>query len=185
MKRCRWVGEKEIMIQYHDIEWGVPCKDDSKLFEYFVLDTFQAGLSWYIVLNKREGFRKAFHNFNLEKIIRYTQKDVERLLKNEGIIRNRLKINAVITNAKSFIQVQKEFGSFSNYIWSFTKNESIKNSVEDIKDVPTSTKLSDIVSKDLKSRGFKFVGTTIIYAFLQAIGIINDHENSCFRKDTV
>jgi len=186
MKRCQWPGTKnQLMIDYHDKEWGVPLHDDNKLFEFLVLDAFQAGLSWEIVLNKREGFRKAFHNFDAKKIAKYTEKDVKRLLQDEGIIRNQLKIRSTIKNAELFLNVQKEFGSFDKYIWQFTKGKTIQNKCKTMQDIPAKTKESDAMSKALLSEGFKFVGSTICYAFMQAAGMVNDHETSCFRYKEV
>lgn len=179
MKRCFWVDEKsEIYKKYHDEEWGVPKYDDRDLFELLILEGFQAGLSWLCVLNKREAFRKAFDNFDVEKVARYDNKKVEELLKNEEIIRSRNKIESAITNAQNFIKIQKEFGSFSNYIWSFTDGKIIKNKTDKFE---VSTPLSDKVSKDLKKRGMKYAGTVIIYSYLQAIGVIDDHETGCFK----
>lgn len=175
--RCRWVNEKnELYVKYHDEEWGVPSRQDDYLFEMLVLESFQAGLSWECILNKRENFRKAFDNFDYVKISNYTQEKVDELMKNEGIVRNRLKINATINNARIFMQIQKEFGSFSKYIWSFTENKVVKNVDDNFK---TTSSLSDKISKELVKRGMKFVGSTIIYSYLQAIGIINDHELQC------
>ncbi|MFH1425356.1 MAG: DNA-3-methyladenine glycosylase I [archaeon] len=180
-KRCQWPGQNELMIQYHDKEWGTPLHDDNKLFEFLVLDAFQAGLSWQIVLKKRQGFKKAFHNFSPKKIATYKEKDVQRLMKNPDIIRNQLKIRATITNAQKFIEVQKEFKTFDKYIWQFTNHKTIHNKFKTIKDLPAKTPESDAMSKDLKNKGFKFVGSTICYAFMQAAGMVNDHEVSCFR----
>lgn len=180
-KRCEWPGNNEIMLAYHDTEWGVPLHDDRKLFEFLVLDAFQAGLSWAIVLKKREGFRKAFHNFNYKKIAKYTEKDFDRLVNDASIIRNKLKISSTITNAQKFLEVQKEFGSFDKYIWQFTKGKTIKNKIRTIKDYQAKTSESDAMSKDLLRRGFKFVGSTICYAFMQAAGMVNDHQIDCFR----
>ena len=177
-KRCFWVDEKsEIYVKYHDEEWGVPKYDDRYLFEFLVLESFQAGLSWITVLKKREAFKKAFDNFDVNKVAKYDEKKVEELLKNERIIRSRGKINAAINNAKIFIDIQKEYGSFSKYIWGFTDNEIIKRTS---KELPVSTPLSDKISKDLKKRGMKYVGTVIIYSYLQAIGVVNDHDKDCF-----
>ena len=177
MKRCSWVNEKNhLYVKYHDEEWGVPCYDDRHLFEMLLLESFQAGLSWECVLNKREAFRKAFDNFNYNKIAKYGEEKINELMSNNNIIRNRLKINASINNAKVFISIQKEYKSFSNYIWNFTNNTIIYEVYK------TSNELSDKVSEDLKKRGMKFVGTTIVYSYLQAIGIINDHEDGCFCK---
>ncbi|MBI2110467.1 DNA-3-methyladenine glycosylase I [Candidatus Woesearchaeota archaeon] len=181
MQRCSWVSNNPIMIKYHDEEWGVPCYNDRKLFEFIVLDTFQAGLSWEIVLNKRENFRRAFHNFNPQKITKYSDKDIQRLLNDPGIIRNRLKIQATIINAQKFIELQKEFGSFSSYLWQFVDDKPIKNKFKLLKELPAKTKESDKLSKDLKQRGWKFVGSTICYAFMQASGLVNDHTIDCFR----
>ena len=179
MNRCSWVDKKsEIYIKYHDEEWGVPKYNDRDLFELLILEGFQAGLSWLCVLKKREAFRKAFDNFDVEKISNYNEEKIEKLLKNEGIIRSRQKIEAAIKNASVFIQIQKEFGSFSNYIWSFTDRKIIKNLNDKFE---VSTPLSDKISKDLKHRGMKYVGSIIIYSYLQAIGIINDHETTCFK----
>ena len=184
-KRCEWTGANELMIKYHDEEWGVPLHDDRKLFEFLVLDAFQAGLSWAIILNKREGFRKAFHNFDYKKIAKYTEKDFDRLVNDVGIVRNRLKIRSAITNAQKFLEIQKEFGSFDKYIWQFVKGRSIKNKIKILKDYKSRTNESDAMSKDLLSRGFKFVGSTICYAFMQAAGMVNDHQIDCFRYDEV
>ena len=179
MKRCSWVDEKsEIYKKYHDEEWGTPKHNDRDLFELLVLESFQAGLSWLTVLKKRENFKKAFDNFDVKKVANYDDTKVSQLLKNEKIIRSKNKILSAIGNAKIFIQIQKEFGSFSNYIWGFTNNKVIKN---DFDILPVSTKLSDTISKDLKKRGMKYVGTVIIYSYLQAIGVVDDHEKGCFR----
>lgn len=179
MKRCFWVDEKsEIYVKYHDEEWGVPKYDDKELFELLILESFQAGLSWITVLKKREAFRKAFDDFDVDKVASYNSNKVEELLQNEGIIRSRGKIEAAIGNAKIFIEIQKEFGSFSNYIWGFTDGKIIKLNSDTI---PVSTPLSDTISKDLKKRGMKYVGTVIIYSYLQAIGVVNDHEKGCFK----
>jgi DNA-3-methyladenine glycosylase I len=167
------------MIDYHDKEWGVPAHDDNILFEYFLLDTFQAGLSWEIILKKRNNFKKAFDNFNAKKISKYTDKDIKRLLEDAGIIRNKLKIQATINNAKLFLEIQKEFGSFNKYIWSFVNHKPIQNNFK--KALPANTKESDEMSKNLKQRGFKFIGTTVCYAFMQGAGMVNDHTIDCFR----
>lgn len=177
--RCDWVGKDKIYIDYHDFEWGRPIHDDRLLFEFLILEGMQAGLSWITVLKKREGFKKAFDNFEAEKIARYTDKDVERLMKDVNIIRNKLKIMATITNAKAYLKVQKEFGSFDNYIWQFTNGKPIINTWQTIEEVPAKTDISDLMSKDLKKKGFKFIGSTICYAFMQAVGIVNDHLTSC------
>lgn len=177
MKRCKWVDEKsKIYIQYHDTEWGVPSYNDAYLFEMLILESFQAGLSWITILNKRENFRKAFDQFDYVKISLYNDDKINELMCNKGIIRNKLKIKAAINNARIFMNIQKEFDSFSNYIWGFTDYKIIKNEDDNIK---TTSNLSDQVSLDLKRRGMKFVGSTIIYSYLQAIGIINDHEKDC------
>jgi len=173
------------MIKYHDTEWGVPIYDDRKLFEFLLLDAFQAGLSWSIILKKRENFRVAFHDFNPERIAKCTQRDVKKLLSNEGIVRNRLKINATITNAREFLKIKKEFKSFSKYIWQFTAYKTIQNKFKTLSKLPAKTKESDAMSKDMKKRGFKFVGATICYAFMQAAGMVNDHTVDCFRHKEV
>jgi DNA-3-methyladenine glycosylase I len=184
-KRCQWVGKSETMIKYHDKEWGLPCHNDKILFEYFILDTFQAGLSWAIVLNKRKNFKKAFSNYNIRKVAKYGEKDFDRLVNDAGIVRNRLKIRAAITNAQKFLEVKKEFGSFSRYLWKFTDGKAIKNKFKKMSDLPARTELSDEISADLKKRGFKFVGSTIIYAFMQGMGMVNDHTTDCFRYGEV
>lgn len=177
MKRCHWVNEKnELYVKYHDEEWGVPSYEDSYLFEMLLLESFQAGLSWECVLNKREDFRKAFDNFDYKKISLYSDTKIQELLNNEKIIRNKLKVRAAITNANIFMKIQKEYKTFSNYIWHFTDGKVIKNQDDVIR---VTSDLSDEISKDLKKRGMKFVGSTIIYAYLQAIGVINDHEKDC------
>ena len=179
--RCDWPGSNELMIKYHDEEWGVPNHDDRLWFEYITLDAFQAGLSWSIVLNKRENFRNAFDNFNPKKIVEYNQTKINELIQDAGIIRNKLKINATISNAKEFLALQKEFGTFDKYIWKFVNGNPIVNKWKTISELPASSSESDILSKDLKSRGFKFVGTTICYAFMQSAGMVNDHLTNCFR----
>lgn len=179
MKRCFWVDEKsEIYTKYHDEEWGIPKHDDHELFELLILESFQAGLSWITILKKRENFRKAFDNFDIQKVANYNNKKIAELLSNTGIIRSKNKILSAINNAKIFMQIQKDFGSFANYIWSFTDNKVLKNTTGKI---ITSSSLSDEISKDLKKRGMKYVGTVIIYSYLQAIGIIDDHDQSCFK----
>lgn len=179
MKRCFWVDEKsEIYVKYHDTEWGVPKYDDKDLFELLILESFQAGLSWITILKKREEFRKAFDNFDIKKIIKYDENKISELMNNAGIIRCKNKIKATINNAQIFTEIQKEYGSFSKYIWSFTDNKIIKNTTGEI---ITSSPLSDKISKDLKKRGMKYVGTVIIYSYLQAIGIIDDHDKDCFK----
>ncbi len=184
-KRCTWPGNNSLMIEYHDKEWGVPVHNDQKLFEFLILEGAQAGLSWQTVLNKRENYRNALHNFDVRKISGFGAKDVARLLANSGIIRNRLKIVATIKNAKRFLEIQKEFGSFDAYIWQFVENKPIKNKIRSMKDILPMTKESDAMSKDLLKRGFKFVGSTICYAFMQAVGMVNDHWITCFRYNEV
>ncbi|MGQ3677115.1 DNA-3-methyladenine glycosylase I [Tenacibaculum discolor] len=184
-KRCFWVSDDPLYIEYHDNEWGVPVYDDDKLFEFLILETFQAGLSWITILKKRENFRKAFDNFDYKKIAKYSEDKYEELLQDAGIIRNKLKIKATITNAQLFMKVQEEFGSFSKYIWDFTNGKPIINKFEKREEVPATTELSDTISKDLKKRGFKFVGSTVIYAHMQATGMVNDHTTDCFRYHEV
>ncbi len=179
--RCDWADSNDLMIRYHDSEWGVPLHDDRKLFEFLVLDGFQAGLSWSTILNKRDNFRRAFDDFDPARISRYGRRKIETLLKDTGIIRNRLKIEATITNAKAFLDIQKQFGSFDKYIWQFVGHKPIVNKWRKMKDIPANTEESDTMSKDLKNRGLKFVGTTICYAFMQATGMVNDHIISCYR----
>ena len=183
--RCSWSGDDPIYIQYHDEEWGVPIFDDKKIFEFLLLETFQAGLSWISILKKRENFREAFSNFDSKKIAKYSDEKLETLKKNPGIIRNRLKINATKTNAIAFIEVQKEFGTFSKYLWGFVGGTPIKNNFNSTSELPANTPLSERISKDLKRRGFKFVGATIIYSYMQAMGMVNDHTTNCFRHDEV
>lgn len=183
--RCGWCSGDALYEAYHDLEWGVPVKDDDTLFEFLILETFQAGLSWITVLRKRENFRKAFDHFDYKKIAQYNQAKRDALLQNPGIIRNKLKVNATVTNARAFMKVQEEFGSFSNYIWGFIDGKPIKNAFNDYRDAPANTELSDTISKDLKKRGFKFVGSTVVYAHMQATGMVNDHEVSCFRYNEV
>lgn len=180
-KRCGWVSENQLMIQYHDKEWGVPVHDDRKLFEFLILEGAQAGLAWQTILNKRENYRNAFSGFNPQRVSGYGKKDVKRLLGNPGIIRNRLKIRAAILNAKKLLEIKKEFGSFDTYIWQFVGHTPIKNKFKALKEIPATTKESDAMSKDLKNRGLKFVGSTICYAFMQAVGMVNDHQTDCFR----
>jgi len=181
MKRCEWANKTELEQAYHDNEWGVEIHDDRALFEFLVLEGAQAGLSWSTILRRREGYRRAFDNFDARKISKYSEKVVARLLANPEIIRNRLKIRAAITNAKAFLQVQKEFGSFDRYIWQFVDGRPVRNSWRKMSDIPSSTPQSDAMSRDLIKRGFKFVGTTICYAFMQAVGMVNDHVMDCFR----
>lgn len=184
-QRCPWCEGNTLYEKYHDEEWGVPVYDDAKLFEFLILETFQAGLSWITVLRKRENFRKAFDDFNYKKIAQYKQDKIDQLLQDTGIIRNKLKVNATVTNAQAFIKIQEEFGSFSNYIWGFIDGKPIKNNFKTLSEVPANTPLSDTISKDLKKHGFKFVGTTVVYAHMQATGMVNDHVTSCFRYDEV
>jgi DNA-3-methyladenine glycosylase I len=179
--RCTWPGDDEKMIEYHDKEWGVPVHDDQKHFEFLLLDAFQAGLSWKTILHRREGFRKAFANFDVNKVAKFTDKHVEKLMQDEKIIRNKLKISGTIKNAKAFIALQKEFGSFDKYIWQFTGNKTIEGKRIKSGDIPATSAESDAMSKDLKKRGFTFVGSTICYAYMQAAGMVNDHLKSCFR----
>jgi DNA-3-methyladenine glycosylase I len=180
MKRCDW-PKNDLAIKYHDEEWGMPLHDERALFEFVVLEGAQAGLSWDTILKKREAYRKAFDNFDVEKVARYTDAKVERLLQNEGIIRNRLKITSAVKNANAFIAVQKEFGSFDKYIWGFVDNKPLVNRWRESSQIPATSNVSDRVSKDMKQRGFSFVGSTIIYAHMQATGMVNDHLVSCFR----
>lgn len=179
--RCPWCGTDPLYVAYHDTEWGVPVYDDQILFEFLVLESFQAGLSWLTILRKRENFRKALDGFDYHKIARYSDTKLNQLMNDSGIIRNRLKIEATVTNARAFIQVQQEFGSFSKYIWGFVGGEPIQNHWKTLQEVPVTTSLSDQISKDLKKRGFKFLGSTVVYAHMQATGMINDHLTSCFR----
>ena len=183
--RCGWCEGNALYEAYHDLEWGVPLKNDESLFEFLVLETFQAGLSWITILRKRENFRAAFDDFNVTKIARYQEPKIQELLNNEGIIRNKLKVRSAVTNAQAFITIQKEFGSFSSYIWDFVDGQPIKNKIQNYKEAPVNTPISDIISKDLKKRGFKFVGSTVLYAFMQATGMVNDHEVNCFRYEQV
>ncbi|MBM1104811.1 DNA-3-methyladenine glycosylase I [Aurantibacter crassamenti] len=183
--RCGWCEGDELYEAYHDKEWGTPVKDDDTLFEFLILETFQAGLSWITILRKRENFKIAFDQFDYKKIAKYNQAKKDSLLQDAGIIRNKLKVNSAVSNALAFIAVQKEFGSFSNYLWGFVNDKPIKNKIAYYKDGPANTPLSDDISKDLKKRGFKFVGSTVIYAFMQAVGMVNDHETKCFRYDEV
>jgi len=183
-KRCDW-AKKPLEIEYHDNEWGVPVHDDRKLFEFLVLDGFQAGLSWTTILAKRENFRRAFDDFNYEKIAQYEEKKIEALLLDAGIIRNKLKIKVAISNARAFLKVQQEFGSFDRYIWSFTDGKTMVNHWRTMDEVPATSRESDAMSKDLKRRGFNFVGSTICYAFMQAAGMVNDHLVTCFRYKEV
>ena len=182
LKRCSWAGDSSIdYIRYHDEEWGVPVWDDQTQFEFLILEGAQAGLSWSTILNKREGYRKNFADFDPARVARFTQKRIDKILQDPGIVRNKLKVHSAVTNAKAFLKVQKEFGSFCNYIWDFVGGAPIQNKRKKMSDVPATSPESDALSKDLKKRGFKFVGSTIIYAHMQATGMVNDHVTSCFR----
>jgi DNA-3-methyladenine glycosylase I len=183
--KCGWCIGDDLYESYHDNEWGVPVHDDDTIFEFLILETFQAGLSWITVLRKRENFRKAFDHFDYQKIANYKQDKIGALLQDAGIIRNKLKVHATVTNAQAFIKIQKEFGSFSKYIWGFVDGKPIKNTLKDYKNAPATTAISDALSKDLKKRGFKFVGSTVVYAHMQATGMVNDHEINCFRYEEV
>ncbi|TYB78999.1 DNA-3-methyladenine glycosylase I [Bizionia myxarmorum] len=183
--KCQWCVGDTLYEAYHDTDWGVPVFDDGIFFEFLVLETFQAGLSWITILRKRENFKKAFDDFNYKKIANYKQPKIDNLLQDAGIVRNKLKVNGTVTNAKLFMEIQEEFGSFSNYIWNFVNEKPIKNKVVNYKDAPTTSPISDAISKDLKKRGFKFVGSTVMYAFMQATGLVNDHEVACFRHNEV
>jgi len=180
--RCAWCEKDDLYRDYHDNEWGNPVYEDNKLFEFLVLETFQAGLSWHTILKKRNNFRKAFDQFDYSKVAQYGDKKVEALMQDTGIIRNGLKIKATISNAVAFINVQQEFGSFSKYIWNFTDGKPIHNNIKNIKEIPVTTPLSDKISKDMKKRGFKFVGSTVIYAHMQATGMVNDHVEDCWKR---
>jgi DNA-3-methyladenine glycosylase I len=181
LTRCPWSANDKLMIKYHDKEWGVPVHNDRKLFEFLLLEGFQAGLSWKTILHKRENFKEAFDNFDFNKIAKYDKKKINSLMKNSGIIRNRMKIKAAVNNAKAFIEIRKEFGTFNKYIWSFINNKPVINKFKSLSELPAKTELSDKISEDLKKRGFKFVGSTVIYAHMQATGMVNDHLVSCFR----
>ena len=185
MKKCSWPGSDSVMNVYHDTEWGVPVHDDTKLYEFLVLDAAQAGLSWRTVLYKREGYRKAFANFDYNKVAKFGEDDVARLMQDTAIIRNRLKIWSAIINAQKVLEVRKEFGSFDKYIWSFVGSRTIVNKWERVEDLPATSPESDAMSRDMKKRGFKFVGSTICYAFMQAAGLVNDHTVECFRYNQV
>ena len=182
IKRCAWADSTPLMTRYHDTEWGVPVHDDGMLFELLTLEGAQAGLSWTTILNKRAGYRSAFANFDVRKVARFDRRKIAALMANPGIVRNRLKIESTISNAHAFIAVQQEFGSFDDYLWRFVGGSPLRNKRRTPRDVPASTELSDIISKDLKKRGFLFVGTTICYAFMQATGLVNDHLHTCFRQ---
>ena len=181
--RCAWCEKDDLYRDYHDNEWGNPVYDDEKLFEFLVLETFQAGLSWYTILKKRDKFRKAFDFFDYNKIANYNEDKVQELLQDAGIIRNQLKIRGTVANAIAFMKVQDEFGSFSKYIWNFTDGKPIHNNFKSMKELPATTPLSDAISKDLKKRGFKFVGSTVIYAHMQATGMVNDHVEECWKRN--
>lgn len=180
--RCEWCEKDDLYRAYHDHEWGQPVHDDWLMFEFLTLETFQAGLSWYTVLAKRENFRNAFDQFNFEKVSQYDEAKIQELLQDTGIIRNQLKIRAAVTNAQAYLKVRDEFNSFCHYFWSFTNHQPIDNCPKTLKDIPTSSPLSDTISKDLKKRGFKFVGTTVVYAHMQATGMINDHVAACCTR---
>lgn len=179
--RCPWPNDDKLYQEYHDKEWGVPIHNDKKLFEFLLLEGFQAGLSWRTILYKRQNFRKAFDNFDFNKVAKYDKRKINSLMNDAGIIRNKLKIESAVKNAKAFIAVRKEFGTFDKYIWRFVNGTPIKNNFKSLKELPARTGLSDLISKDLKKRGFNFVGSTIIYAHMQATGMVNDHLNNCFR----
>lgn len=179
--RCPWSSEDALMIRYHDTEWGVPLHNDKKLFEFLILEGFQAGLSWRTVLHKRENFKKAFDNFDFNEVAKYDKRKINLLLKDEGIIRNKLKVEGAVKNAKAFLNIRKEFRTFDKYIWGFVNGKPIQNKFKSLKELPARTELSDLISKDMKKRGFTFVGSTIIYAHMQATGMVNDHLLSCFR----
>ena len=185
VNRCKWASNDEQMISYHDLEWGTPIHDDQLLFEFLILEGAQAGLSWSTILRKRDNFRIAFDNFDYNKIAKYSEDKVEELMSNEGIIRNRRKIEATVINAKALLEVQKEFGSFDRYIWKFVNYKTMDNKFKELSELPSKTELSEQMSKDLKKRGFKFVGPTICYAFMQAVGMVNDHVRDCFRYDEI
>lgn len=183
--RCPWCIGSKLYEDYHDTEWGVPVHDDKTLFEFLVLETFQAGLSWITILKKRENFRKAFDDFNYKKIADYSEEKISDLMQDPGIIRHRLKIAAAVANARNFMKIREEFGSFSAYFWGFSDGKQLQNAVSDYKTAPATTSLSDKLSKDLKKRGFKFTGSTVMYAYMQAVGMVNDHETSCFRYSQI
>ena len=182
LSTCSWPGNDELMIQYHDNEWGNPVYDDDTLFEFLVLETFQAGLSWYTILKKRDHFRKAFDQFDYKKVALYNEAKVQELMQNEGIIRNQLKIRGTISNAVAFMKVQEEFGSFSKYIWGFVNHKPIVNNLKSMSEIKATTEISDVLSKDLKKRGFKFVGSTVVYAHMQATGMVDDHVANCWKR---
>ncbi|AYZ36012.1 DNA-3-methyladenine glycosylase I [Chryseobacterium indologenes] len=181
-KRCGWCEKDDLYRKYHDEEWGTPVYNDRTLFEFLILESFQAGLSWYTILSKRDNFRKAFDHFDYKKIAVYDSQKIEELMNDAGIIRNRLKILSAVTNAQKFMEVQKEFGSFSEYIWGFVNGKPLDQKPKTLSDIPATTDLSDFIAKDLKKRGFKFMGSTVVYAHMQATGMINDHIESCFKR---
>jgi DNA-3-methyladenine glycosylase I len=183
-QRCGWCNSSEVYQNYHDEEWGKPVYDDATLFEFLLLETFQAGLSWITILNKRDNFRKAFDDFDYKKIAQYSDDKIQELLQDAGIIRNKLKVYSAVTNAQNFIKIQEEFGSFSTYIWAFVDHKPIDNFPKSLKNVPATSPISDVISKDLKKRGFKFVGSTVIYAHMQATGMVNDHVENCWTRKT-
>lgn len=185
IKRCAWCGDDPLYVRYHDTEWGVPVHNDRKLFEFILLEGAQAGLSWITVLRKRQTYRQAFDGFDFNKIANYNEKKINSLLENPGIIRNKLKVRSAVTNANAFIEVRKEFGTFNKYIWAFVGGKPLQNRHQGLKDVPAKTEISDAISKDMKKRGFSFVGSTIIYAHMQATGMVNDHVADCFRYKAV
>ena len=185
VKRCAWCGDDPLYVAYHDEDWGVPVYDDQLLFEMLTLEGAQAGLSWLTILRKRENYRKAFHNFDAYKISRYDQKEIDRLMQDAGVVRNRLKIESTIKNARGFLLLQEEFASFAGYLWRFVDGKPITNTWKDLSAIPPNTKISDQLSKDLKNRGFNFVGSTICYAFMQSIGMVNDHTTECFRYQEI
>ena len=185
MNRCEWCGTDPLYVSYHDEEWGVPVHDDQIHFEFLVLESAQAGLSWSTILKKRENYRKAYKNFDAKAVAAFTEKDEASLLQNEGIVRNKLKIKASINNAKLFLKIQEEFGSFDSYLWGFVDNKPVVNTFESLHELPAKTELSEQISKDLKKRGFKFLGPTIMYAHLQAVGLVNDHLVTCFRYQEI
>ena len=184
-KRCSWCGKDALYVAYHDQEWGVPLHDEQKLFEFLILEGAQAGLSWLTILKKRDAYRKAYYQFDIEKVARFNSRSIERLMNNPGIVRNRLKIEASINNARAFIEVQNEFGSFDKFIWQYVDRKPRQNHWRQLRDIPVSTKESEQMSKDLQQRGFRFVGPTICYAFMQAVGMVNDHVTGCFRHKQV
>jgi len=183
MTRCQWCGDDPVYKSYHDKEWGVPVHDDRLLFEFLILEGAQAGLSWITILKRQESYREAFDNFNIQKVAGYTQSDVDRLLANEGIIRNKLKVNSAIKNAKAVLKIQDEFGSLDAYLWSFFQGKPIQNAWKSMAELPAQTPLSEQMSKELKKRGMNFIGPTICYAFMQAVGMVNDHTTDCFRYE--